>query len=203
MAKSLKWTSHPLTKDTVLQQISSNPSAEGCCVPRSNSPIPPWAGFRSKEALEEFIEEYIDKCACYYDRDKICEDCEIVRAIRGCDSEAALELGSERLGREMLRDLKREKGLYAEQTQVGIYEAAPEEGASMTQTPLTEGSPPGICIQARNKVRQRYLVSEEQGGVASRPPGAARERPVNYPWEEQHFVGSPHERREKMSESFW
>ena len=66
----------------------------------------------------------------------------------------------------MLGDLKREKGLYAVQTQVGIYEAAPEEGASMTRTPLSEGPPPGICLQARNKVRQRYIVSEEQAGVA-------------------------------------
>ena len=74
--KHHQWTSHPLAKDTVLQQISSSPSAEGCCVPRSKSPIPPWAGFGSKEALDEFIEECIDKCACYYDKDKICEDCE-------------------------------------------------------------------------------------------------------------------------------
>ena len=81
VAKPLKWTSHPLAKDTVLQQISSSLSADSSCVPRSNSPIPPWAGFGSKEALEEFIEECIDKCACYYDRDKICEDCEIVWVI--------------------------------------------------------------------------------------------------------------------------
>ena len=132
VAKPPEWTSHPLAKDTVLQQISSNPLAEGCCVPRSNSPIPSWAGFGSKEALEEIIKEYIDKCACYYDRDKICEDYEIVQAIQGCDSKAALESGSERQGREILWDLKREKGLYAEQTQVGTYEAAPEEGASTT-----------------------------------------------------------------------
>ena len=102
VAKPLEWTSHPLAKDTVLQQISSNPSAEGCCVPRSNSPIPPWAGFGSKEALEEFIEECIDKYACYYDRDKICEDCEIVWVICSHNSKAALEAGFERQGREML-----------------------------------------------------------------------------------------------------
>ena len=81
--KHHQWVSHPPLKDTVLQQISSSPSAEGCCVPRSKSPIPPWAGFGSKEALEEFIEEYIDKCAFYYDEDRICENCEIVWAIRG------------------------------------------------------------------------------------------------------------------------
>ena len=167
VAKPLEWTSHPLAKDTVLQQISSSPSAEGCCVPRSNSPIPPWAGFGSKEALEEFIEECIDKCACYYDKDRICEDCEIVRAICGHDSKAALEAGAERQDREMLRDWKREKGLQAEQTQVGIYEAALEEGASMTQTPLVEGRHPGVCLQARNKVRQRYIMLEEQAEVAS------------------------------------
>ena len=44
VAKPLKWTSHPLAKDTVLQQISSSLSADGSCVPSSNSPIPPWAG---------------------------------------------------------------------------------------------------------------------------------------------------------------
>ena len=84
-------------------------------------------------------------------------------------------------------DLRREKGIYAEQTQVGIYKAASEEGASTTRTPLTEGPPPVICLQARNKVRQRYIVSEEQGRVVSQPPGAARERPFNYPREEHHF----------------
>ena len=73
--KHHQWTSHPLAKDTVLQQISSSPSAEGCCVPRSKSPIPPWAGFGSKEALDEFIKECIDKYACYYEKDKNCEDC--------------------------------------------------------------------------------------------------------------------------------
>ena len=92
-----------------------------------------------KEALDEFIEECIDKCACYYDKDKICEDCEIVRESRGCDSEAAPESRSERQGRGTLWDSSWEKGIYAEQTQVGIYEAAPEEGASTTWTPLTEG----------------------------------------------------------------
>ena len=46
VAKPPEWTSHPLAKDTVLQQKSSNPSAEGCCVSRSTSPIPPWPGFR-------------------------------------------------------------------------------------------------------------------------------------------------------------
>ena len=65
------------------------------------------------------------------------------------------------------REMSREKGLQAEQTQVGIYEAAPEEGASTTQTPLAEGPPPGVCPQARNKVRQRYIMSEEQAEVAS------------------------------------
>ena len=69
--------SHTLVKDRVLQQISSSPSAEGCCFPRSKSPIPPWAGFGSKEALDEFIKECIDKWACYYDKDTICEDCAI------------------------------------------------------------------------------------------------------------------------------
>ena len=34
VAKPLKWTSHPLAKDTVLQQISSSPTAKGCCVRR-------------------------------------------------------------------------------------------------------------------------------------------------------------------------
>ena len=76
--------------------------------------------------------------------------------------------------------MSREKGLQAEQTQVGIYEAAPEEGASTTQTPLAEGPPPGIWLQARNKVRQRYIVSEEQAEVASRPPEAAKVRPANH-----------------------
>ena len=90
----------------------------------------------------------------------------------------------------MLGDLKQEKGLHAEQTQVGIYEAAPEEGASTTQTPLTEGPPLGICLQARNKVRQRYIVLEEQERVVSQPPGSAREGPVNYPWEKDHFGGA-------------
>ena len=151
VAKPLKWTSHPLAKDTVLQQISSSPSAEGCCVPRSNSPIPPWAGFGSKEALEEFIKECIDKCACYYDKDRICENCEIVRAICGRDSKAAPETGAERQDREMLRDWKREKGLQAEQTQVGIYGAAPEEGASMTQTPLAEGPPQGSAYKQETR----------------------------------------------------
>ena len=100
--KHHQWTSHPLAKDTVLQQISSSPSAEGCCVPRSKSPIPPWAGFGSKEALDELIEECIDKCACYYDKDKICEDCEIVQESRGCDSKAAPKSRSEKQGRGML-----------------------------------------------------------------------------------------------------
>ena len=64
-------------------------------------------------------------------------------------------------------DLRREKGTYAEPTQVGIYEAATEEGVSMTRTPLTEGPPPAICLQAGNKVRQRGIVLEDQGRVAS------------------------------------
>ena len=143
VANPLKWTSHPLAKDTVLQQISSSPSAEGCCVPRSKSPMPPWAGFGSKEALDEFIEEYIDKCASYYDEDKICKDCEIVRESRGYDSEATLKQRleqnyqnneeTERQDRETLLDLMLEKdGMYIGHIQVHIYKDASEEEASTT-----------------------------------------------------------------------
>ena len=63
--------------------------------------------------------------------------------------------------------MRQKKGIYAEQTQVGIYKAASEEGASTTQTPLTEGPPSASCLQVENTARQRYIVSEEQGGVAS------------------------------------
>ena len=82
-------------------------------------------------------------------------------------------------------------GYFAEQTQVGIYKAASEEGASKTWTPLTEGPPPASCLQAGNPARQRYIVLEGQERVVSRPPGAAREGPVNYPWEKHLFRGSP------------
>ena len=74
------------------------------------------------------------------------------------DSEAALEAGAERQGREMQGDLKWEKGLYAEQTQVGIYEAAPEEGASTTQTPLAEGPPRGLPTSKKQGQAEVYNV---------------------------------------------
>ena len=106
-----------------------------------------------KEALDEFIKECIDKCACYYDKDKICEDCEIVQESRGCDSEAAPELRLEKQGRGTLYNLRRENGIYAEQTQVGIYKAVSEEGASTTQTPQTEGPPPASGLQIGNTAR--------------------------------------------------
>ena len=46
-------------------------------------------------------------------------------------------------------------------------------------------------------------MPEEQAEVASHPPGAAKVRPANYPWEEQHSGGSTPERREEMLDSFW
>ena len=103
----------------------------------------------------------------------------------------------------MLWDLRRENRMYVGQIQVGIYKAASEEGASTTRTPLTEGPPPVSCLQAGNPARQRYIVSEEQERVVSPPPGAAREGPVNYPWENRHLGGAPQDRSGKMSDSFW
>ena len=76
-ANSLKhhqWVSHPLVGDIILQQINASPHAEGFYVARSMSPISPWAGLESKEALDKFIKECVNKWVSYYDKDTICED---------------------------------------------------------------------------------------------------------------------------------
>ena len=91
------------------------------------SPISPWAGLGSKEALDEFIEECIDKWACYYDKDTICEDCAMVRESGGCDSKAAPKQRLEKQDRGMLWDLMLENGMYVGQIQVRIYKAESEE----------------------------------------------------------------------------
>ena len=72
------WASHPPLKDTILQPIRQNtpsPSSIGCCVPRSKSPILPWGGFGTEEALNEFLDEHFDESGNYYELKK-CDDCE-------------------------------------------------------------------------------------------------------------------------------
>ena len=64
-------------------------------------------------------------------------------------------------------------------------------------------TPPGVCPQARNKVRQRYIMSEEQAEVASQPPGAAKVRPANNPWEEQREKMQHSRRSTPESDYFW
>ena len=89
--KHHQWVSHPLVEGTILQQISASPPAEGCCVPRLMSPISPWAGLESKQALNEFFKECVNKWVGYYDKDMICEGCEIVWENSGYDGEALLK----------------------------------------------------------------------------------------------------------------
>ena len=46
-------------------------------------------------------------------------------------------------------------------------------------------------------------MSEEQAEVASRPPGAAKVRPANHPWEECREKMQNSERSTPESDSFW
>ena len=41
-----------------------------------------------KKALTEFLKKHINKCACYYDENKICEDCERINTAPFLENEA-------------------------------------------------------------------------------------------------------------------
>ena len=65
--------------------LYQSPSSEGCCIPRSDSPIQRWAGFNSEEELTKFLQNIIPS----HSEDE-CKDCERIVTTPSLQTELSL-----------------------------------------------------------------------------------------------------------------